>query len=535
MANEPEPSRHKLREIFESQAVYADRWSAEVRAALDVPDGLTSRIVKALQDGQSVLISGNAGDGKSHLAQVALDQVVPRRCIEVTKAHPIREIPSADQIVFVRDASGLSDKEILSTVARARAAGAPLLITINEGPLASLAEHQDGDLFRVARDILHARAIGMMQNDPPELLLVSLAGRQLTRSNFVPGVLEKLLPLVTACPSCGKSSSCPRVVGAKMLRRSRAARERLQLLLRLLTDGGTHLSARDIWVFLIDLFFGWVCPGDGEERSEGYFWNRIFDGESTTARRIRSNFDPVAVPLAREDVYLWRGRFTELRMDCEYPGSAPVALARESSDAGLAAFASAKRCYYFFGKAVQAEKMMAGQSRAPHFGRLLAASLNDQRPVIRDLVGYINRYRLGLDTQNDLYVSRHNGFAAHRRPWGLGAYGKLPIERLEILVPYRYENETYGEGFFPTRVYLHWAGSQQFLTVDFETWERLQEKRTLTVDRDQETLDFALDLFMAQADIPAIDDPEVIVFDHRRREQTRLRVRASERVIEVLQ
>ena len=36
--------------------------------------------------------------------------------------------------------------------------------------------------------------------------------------------------------------------------------------------------------------------------------------------------------------------------DVEYPGQRPSTLARESEEAGLAAFSSAKRCFFFFWK-----------------------------------------------------------------------------------------------------------------------------------------------------------------------------------------
>jgi hypothetical protein len=106
---------------------------------------------------------------------------------------------------------------------------------------------------------------------------------------------------------------------------------------------------------------------------------------------------------------------------------------------------------------------------------------------------------------------------------------------VDIKVPYQFEAHRYPEaGFFPTRIYVSWRDSDQLLTLDFPTWRRLQEERTLTVDREQEILDFSLDLFMAQASVTATDDPEVLVYDHRRREETVLRIRPDERKIEVL-
>ena len=117
----------------------------------------------------------------------------------------------------------------------------------------------------------------------------------------------------------------------------------------------------------------------------------------------------------------------------------------------------------------------------------------------------------------------------------LAAATKLPIERLEVRVPFAYESEKYADaGFFPNRLLLRWIGSEQVLLVSFDTWHRLQEDRSLTVDRDQEGLDFALDLFMSQAPALALEDPEVHYYDHERHEQIVIRLKPADRSIELL-
>ncbi len=539
VAERPEASKIEIRELFERGTVYADRWTSEVRSVLDVPDSpLTDAVTSALNERRSVVIAGNAGDGKSHLAQCALDRLATRTCFEVTFDTPAPDPVPRDSIIFIRDASSLSDQTVLATVQASRSAGATLLMTINEGPLSSLAASAPRSFFSHVRDVLHQRSVGEDENQIDDCLVINLAGRQLPRSEFVLGVLDRLLPSVTPCATCGKSSTtCPRVVGAKMLRSSKRARRHIGDLLRLLSDGGRHLSAREIWVYVIDLFFGWVCPpgADDVENLAGYFWMRIFDGENGVASDISRQFDPVTVPMAREDVHIWQGRFDNIKSDVGYPGSAPSSLSRDSEEHGLRAFKSAKRCFFFFGKELDVDQILAKRSLAPRYGTMIQRAMKEPRPVIRELVGLINNYRLGLDTENDLWITRHHGLAAHRRPSALAATGKLPIDKLKLQVPYGRESALYTRsGFFPTRLYLAWLSSDQYLQIDFSTWERLTEQRVLTVDRSQETLDFALDLFLSQADIAATDDPEIHVFDHRRREETVLRIRPEERKIEVI-
>jgi hypothetical protein len=239
--------------------------------------------------------------------------------------------------------------------------------------------------------------------------------------------------------------------------------------------------------------------------------------------------------MAQEDILLWQGKFDELDYDQDFPGLAPASAARDSREDGLRLFASAKRAYFFMSKSIDPQSLLARQSLAPEFGRLLTTASTDPRRVIRELVGLINRYRLDARTENDLWVSRHHSMAAHKRPFALAAATKLPIEQLNISVPFAFETATYEDaGFFPDRLLLRWTGSEQVLAVSFDTWRRLQEERSLTVDRDQEGLDFALDLFMSQAPATALEDPEVHYYDHERQEQIVIRLKPADRSIELL-
>ena len=85
----------------------------------------------------------------------------------------------------------------------------------------------------------------------------------------------------------------------------------------MLTDSGRHLTAREIWAFLIDLFFGWTCSGSDDEvdQQRGYFWNRVFDGDNSIAQSIHSDFDPLRVARARDDANLWRGHSDDLALN----------------------------------------------------------------------------------------------------------------------------------------------------------------------------------------------------------------------------
>ena len=523
-----------LADLFERGAVFADRWPTAVRHRLDVPDLLAGQVRGALRAGRHVVITGAAGDGKSHLAMTVLDDLAPVSVHEVIREQPLPTGLLPGTVVFLRDVSALTDWDVLTAIRQAIDHGLNLLLTINEGPLNTLAPQDTTGFLQAVRDVIHRRSRGLEAPDPSSTVIVNLSGRQVTRGDFVAGALQKILPVVRPCRVCGKSKNCPRVRGAQHLRRSRTAQERIVRLLQMLTDRGRHLTTREIWAFLIDLFFGWTCIATNDEvdQQPGYFWNRVFDGENAIAQAILEDFDPLRVARAYDDANLWLGHNDDLGISI--PLTPPRVLARSSIEDGLVMFTSAKRFYFFFAKSWDVDHTLAAFVPASQFGVLLAkAAAGDA--VAAELAGLINAFRLGLKTREDLWISRHHSFAAHRRPAVLAASGKVPSSTLVVRVPFSAEAKAYPQsGFFPHRLLLGWPGNDQEFIIDFATWRELQEERNLIVDRSQETLDFALDIFLAQGNPPDAADPEVLVYDHRRRRHATLRLDSSERRVDVL-
>jgi hypothetical protein len=304
------------------------------------------------------------------------------------------------------------------------------------------------------------------------------------------------------------------------------------LLLKMLTDSGHHLTARDIWAFLIDLFFGWTCvsTSDDVDRQRGYFWNRVFDADNLVSQAIREHFDPLQVARARDDASIWRGQDESLAL----PMTPPRVVARTSVEDGLAMFTSGKRFFFFFFRPWEVDHTLSAFVPASQFGTLLERAVAGE-DVAAEIAGLINNFRLGQRTQTDLAISRHDSFAAHKRPVTLAASGKVPSSSLVVRAPYSDDASAHPDsGFFPHRLLLGWPDNDQEFTVDFATWKELRGERNLIVDRNQETLDFALDIFLAQGNPPEAREPEITVFDHRRKRSTILRLVSAERRIEVL-
>jgi hypothetical protein len=348
-----------------------------------------------------------------------------------------------------------------------------------------------------------------------------------------------LLPLVNACSTCASGRTCPRVVGAKLLRSSKLAKNRFARVLQM-ASSGSHLTARDIWALSIDLFFGWTCERSGTDADDahGYFWMRLFDEPQLgEAAGLVADFDPVHLAVASLDSRLWRGAFEDLLLDKQYPAIEALSLSRRGNDdEALVAFKSAKRFLFFFSKNWDPLTRVADETDVGAFTALLEDASRDRGGAIGTLIGLINQYRLSASTEQSLFLSRHHGFAADKRPRALVAFQSVGPEQIGLRVPFEWEAQQYPDsGFRAQSLLLHWSGRDESeFTVDFSTWQQLRESRTVTSDRDQEILDFGLDIFIAQGHQPPSSDPEMHVYDHERHRATLLRIRRTERRIEVL-
>ncbi|MDQ0940734.1 hypothetical protein [Streptomyces sp. V1I1] len=185
--------------LFRRGEVYADSWPVDVRRQLNVEDPLVELVTQGLDDGQHVVITGNAGDGKSHLLSMALDASRPRRSIEAEDRSP-DALTSGDRL-FIRDAATLDDAAILAWTEAATAKDCQLVITLNEGPLSSLARLQGDGLYEQVREVTHARARGEQMDDPRGVLLVNLAGRQLVHAGFVARALDRPVACSRSVPN----------------------------------------------------------------------------------------------------------------------------------------------------------------------------------------------------------------------------------------------------------------------------------------------------------------------------------------------
>jgi len=322
------------------------------------------------------------------------------------------------------------------------------------------------------------------------------------------------------------------------------AQRRLIELIRIGSDAAYRLTAREVWGFLISLFFGQRCPRSAYGESsfrKGLWWNRLFEGVGQSKLdqiviSLNDLMNPLEVARA-SDADLWLGRGA-LWDSLPVTQTSPARFGQSNPEEALRAFTDVKRETFFFDESWDTDAAVSMASRAGEFGSLVTDALSgDRRETISRIVEALNEYRSGLSDDEDFVLARHNQFNVSKRVQAYISVEQVSVDSLELGLPYESSLTAFPEyGFRPREVHLYWQEApSSVLVIDLDFWTTVRAHRTVYVDRTQEAVDYALDLFMAAA--PSRAQPvgriEVLVPDRRVRREYRLRRRTQERSIEL--
>jgi hypothetical protein len=203
-------------------------------------------------DPPSVILTGNAGDGKTYLCRqiAALFGGQPFTNWDASGEHTITR--DEVKLHIVKDLSELGEtqgsavlRRLASAIGNAR--GERFLIAANEGRLRYLLQ-QSPDLAA-----LYTRIDRQLREEPAatdaELVVINLT--QVTTSSFVPDALAWITDPQhwEACEPCPIRARCPLHHNATQLRQT-AIVQRVQLLYQLLEQLDIHVTVRDMLIHL---------------------------------------------------------------------------------------------------------------------------------------------------------------------------------------------------------------------------------------------------------------------------------------------
>lgn len=295
-----------VRQLYRDESAYSDHVKIGRLRELNIRtklDDVVRRIVKA---GGSVVITGNAGDGKTHTIRLLENDL---------KAANARTIS---------DASAVTYDEIIARWSEAREAKAPFCIAINEGPLIELIRQHSSSapwLVDVQEQLLGLVTYVPVDEtmderftpQPGATVVIDLSLRRTLAPDLVGQIIDKLTDNVwyENCASCPHVAACPVHVNRTMLRHERVKARTVTLLERV-GERGLRATFREALGFVSYMIFGGRKCTDlmAEPPSEvtRYSW-LAFEGQGAIFEQIEAGLDPVRQTEPRVDEDLWRGNY----------------------------------------------------------------------------------------------------------------------------------------------------------------------------------------------------------------------------------
>ncbi len=417
-----QPRLDLVQHLYRDAAAVADHHDAETVEALHIRTKLDDFITARAQAADVLFVTGNPGDGKTHLLK-----------------HLAAELAAAKADVCL-DANEIDDDELIARIDRAQKGRRGCVVAINEGILHELVRKAAGRSWAadVREQLLHPFQYAGSNGKSPTTRVGSAESRfrviDLNQRNnlarpIVEKALAKMLSFTAPCAGCPGTDKCTSQFSSTRVASAEVA-ERLIMLLEAVSRTGFHATMRDLHGFLAYLLVGGTtCEGTKEPppRSPTPYWENAFAGGQGPLFDAVRRLDPQHHPLPLLDDLLWRSAVND--SDWTVPSSEherePGSLAER-----LAQFVGQKRRALFEHRegarileqvGSQAEKM------------LLALVARNQGP--KDLVRLLNRFFDRDENSGDLLRL----WVAHRydaRPSRFAASSSVvATAQLEVRVP----------------------------------------------------------------------------------------------------
>ncbi len=333
-----------LRGLYLGNSSNADLTSQSERQIIHVKTPLDGVIPTLLATGRDVVVTGNPGDGKSHLIRTLFDR------------------GRLDGAEVELDLSAKDEAEVIRRWEAAALAGTPFILCANEGPLITLLAAMSGNTALTTRreDVL--RQLGRLITSsaaelPPEpsaAYVVDLADRELLDPAVIGEALQRVCKR-TFIPD-GEWATESILQGSIDLFASEAARRRFgRVLTAAGRRSGLHVSFRQLWAAVSYAICGGESlanlqrmtrtHGDGTGRSP---LDRLTSGlgQGALLDAVQKHADPATAPWPDLDEDIWfAGKPSEGRWESDDPSFvAPAKKWQDGDQAGaVARFRTIKR------------------------------------------------------------------------------------------------------------------------------------------------------------------------------------------------
>jgi hypothetical protein len=466
--------------------VCSDELGGEDLERLHVPTPLELFLVERVRAGFSLVLTGNAGDGKTHLLRRLSSEL-----------QGLGADVNLDATATMRRGSVES---IINGWRTALAAGRPYCLAANEYPLHLLrselrrsnANERLGEpLYRVLSEVKrqcnHRLAYGdksSAEEAGEKVLVLDLSLRNPLASDFSGAALAKLLSQ-SALQTLSASGVDPNFTWNFNRLSHPTVRARLLGLFDRLVSRGYRCTIRELWIFLARLLFDRQESGTSSVLSPTMWYSeRLFEADSRfpLVSQLHQNADPARVSHPQWDFRLEDAEGTNPG-DWLVDGIVPALDRRELETArGAAGFAALKRRFYFEHR--EGEQAFALEpDDAREFRDLLGQAIEPDDVLRRELIRALNRcYCPKPFPSSDDSFWLWIGHRFHEQPSrSFLANQSIRASDLQVWVPRLPHRLAGAFGYRPDHIVVQYQpnpeGQLCRLNVDFALWTTLRRLR----------------------------------------------------------
>lgn len=371
-----------VRDLYRGKSAFADDVQQDDLKSIHVETRLDSAIYDIISQRKDVVLTGNPGDGKTHMIRILEEPLV-----------------SCDYEIEL-DASTKTDDELFDHWRQAHEDGKPFMLAINAAILHSLnASH--GDFRPIAetyKQMIHAVNHGEPTVSVGNVVVFDFSSREILTPEIIDAVITKLTndSHYIECTNCPLGAACP-VVRNKRLIQTGLFKRRLCAIAERAILRGHHTTVRDLEAFVSYLIFGdrdctTIARTTGNNDYE--IANLVYSGRGKLFDTFREIFDPVSIS---HPVWDERILTNTIAPDTWEAGFVPPV---ETIDAyNLNEFYLRKRQFYFFNRNGQALLDILDDDIAAfqHFLR------QSDKTVIKDVISKLNAF-FGKVEKNELVI-----------------------------------------------------------------------------------------------------------------------------------
>ncbi|MCA9693584.1 MAG: ABC transporter permease subunit [Myxococcales bacterium] len=399
----------RVKSLYRASGSCAEHHDPEVATAMHIKTPVDD-FIRARAKGRVLFVTGNPGDGKTHLLQ----HLAPRL--------------AKDKVTVLLDANEQENEAIVAAIDHALARrGRGLAVAINEGVLHQVLRSTARPwVSEVREQLLHPLRYRESDAEPePPVLVVDLTLRNNLSPDIAREALVGLLGLSAPCEAC-PVKRCELQVNAARI--SKQPLERLAALLERVAATGIHATMRDLQGFLSYLLWGpGSCPSDASGTATPYWESAFVGGQGALFDALR-RLDPTRQTSPLLDHQLWRREDRPEHWTIPWDGSAHVG---PSLRERLEAFESRKRRALFEHVDGAALLRVAGDATDLEFAEIMRGGT----AAVRRLVRLINQFYGGQGEQGGaLHLWCTHRFDAHTSRYAAAALN-VPAQELEVLAP----------------------------------------------------------------------------------------------------